>query len=43
MDQLIDHTGDLPTFWIAVADLAPREGKRVPSRISFAPPGGRAT
>lgn len=42
MDQLIDHTGDLPTFWIAVADLAPREGKRVPSRIFFAPPGARA-
>jgi hypothetical protein len=38
MDELIDHTGDLPTFWIAVVDLAPREGKRVPSRISFAPP-----
>jgi len=42
MDQLIDHTGDLPSFWIAVADLAPREDKRVPSRISFAPLGGRA-
>lgn len=40
MLSLIDHAGDLPTFWIAVADLAPRENKRVPSRISFAPPGG---
>jgi hypothetical protein len=42
MDKLIDHAGDLPTFWIAVADLAPRDGKRVPSRVSFAPPGDRA-
>lgn len=42
MDELIEHTGDLPTFWIAAADLAPRDGKRVPSRISFAPPGGGA-
>jgi hypothetical protein len=42
MDKLIDHAGDLPTFWIAVTDLAPRDGKRVPSRISFGPPGGRA-
>lgn len=40
--SLVDHTGDLPTFWIAVADLAPCEGKRVPSRISLAPPGGGA-
>lgn len=39
---LADHTEDLPTFWIAVADLAPRAGKRVPSRISLAPPGGGA-
>ena len=42
MLPLLDHTGDLPTFWIAAADLAPREGKRVPSRISFEPPRDRA-
>lgn len=42
MDELIDHAGDLPTFWIAAADLAPREAKRVASRISFVPPGGGA-
>lgn len=36
MNQLLDHGGDLPTFWIAVTDLTPRDGKRVPSRISFA-------
>jgi len=37
MLALVDHTDDLPTFWIAVADLALREGKRVPARIFFAP------
>lgn len=42
MNQLVDVAGDLPTFFIAVADLAPRDGKRVPSRISLAAAGSRA-
>ncbi len=42
MDQLLHRAGDLPTFWIAVTNLATRDGKRVPSRISFAPPGDEA-
>lgn len=42
MSQLLDRPGDLPTFWIAVADLTTRDGKRVPSRISFAPAGAQA-
>jgi hypothetical protein len=42
MAELVDHKGDLPNFWIAASDLAPRDGKRIPSRISFAPPGRRA-
>lgn len=41
MLPLIDHAGDLPTFWITTADLAPHEGKRVPSRISFTDPVSR--
>jgi hypothetical protein len=39
IDGLIDHTGDLPDFWIVASDLAPREEKRIPARIAFAPPG----
>ena len=42
MDQLLHRAGDLPTFWISVADLEIRDGKRVPSRISFAPAGDGA-
>lgn len=42
MIQLLDHLGDLPTFWIAAADLTPRDGRRVPSRISLVPATQRA-
>ena len=42
MTQLLDQPGDLPTFWIATADLTMRDGKRIASRISLAPAGHRA-
>lgn len=35
MQQLIDHAGDLPTFRVSTADLAVRDGKRVPSQIAI--------
>lgn len=41
MATLVDHKGDLPSFWIVTLDLTPRDGKRVPSRITFVPPGMR--
>jgi hypothetical protein len=37
MLPLIDHGGELPSFQVTTTDLAPRDGKRVPSRIAIAP------
>jgi hypothetical protein len=40
--RTVANNGKLPSFWIAVADLVDRGGKRVPRRISFqaVPPPG---
>ena len=47
MDELearaMADAGKLPSFWIAVADLVERDGKRIPRRISLtAPPASPA-
>lgn len=33
--HIVGDDGKLPSFWIAVADLVDRDGKRVPRRLSF--------